>query len=363
VAARAARWIVGLTLLAGALLQAIPRGGFWIQPGLSALFDDAARGGVPGPLSTPIEQLSSHIGGVAFAANGVLVAALVVVGVGLLLDVAPRVMSGVAVGLCLLTWWFGQGFGVFGGLGTDPNTGLVLVLFLAAGWPRPAAVDVVPVAAGSSWQRPIRVVGAAAAVGCLLLLPVVAVSGLVRPVGAEAAVGDSGGLQRLTPVAAPPIALTDQHGRPLSLPQFRGDVVLVAFLDPVCFEDCPLLANQLATAVGLLGAAGSDVQILAVDVNPTFHSVQDVRTFTNEHGLAGLPNWHFATGTNAAVGDVLASYGQGVSVPRVGMIGHPEAIYVIDRQGDAVGVLNDTANANLTRSYAQLMAEQVRHYL
>jgi cytochrome oxidase Cu insertion factor (SCO1/SenC/PrrC family) len=367
VATRVLRAVVGVTLLLGAVLQALPRAGYWTGLHLSGLFDDAARGGIPGPLSTPIAWVSSHVVTDPAAVNAVLIGALVAVGVGLVLGVLPRAMSATAMVLCAIAWWFGQGLGVFGGAGTDPNSGLVLIVFLAAGWPRvhagDAAASAPAPAAPPQWRRRLSPAAVAAAAGCLLVLPVVALSGALQPVTAQAAVGDSGGLQPMAAQPAPDISLTDQFGRPLSLRQLRGDVVLVAFLDPVCYEDCPLLANQMATALRLLGPSARSVQILAVDINPTFHAVQDVKTFTDEHGLAGLANWHFVTGSNAAVGDVLAAYGQGVTVPRVGMVGHPEAIYLVDRGGDAVGVLNDTANANLTRSYAQLIAEQVGRYL
>jgi cytochrome oxidase Cu insertion factor (SCO1/SenC/PrrC family) len=367
VAPRVVRSVVGVTLLLGAVLQAIHRGGYWTGLQLSGLFDDAARGGIPGPLASPIAWVSSHVVAQPSLVNAALIAMLVGLGLGLLLDVSPRAMCVVAGVVCGLAWWLGQGLGVFGGVGTDPNSGLVLIVFLAAGWPRSrageAVAEAVPERADPHWRRSLRPAVGAAAAGCLLVLPVVALSAVLEPVTAQAAMGDSGGLQPMTPQPAPDISLTDQFGQPLSLRQLRGEVVLVAFLDPVCYEDCPLLANQMATALGLLGPSGRGVQILAVDINPTFHAVQDVKTFTDEHGLAGLPNWHFVTGSNAAVGAVLAAYGQGVSVPRVGMIGHPEAVYLVDRGGDAVGVLNDTANANLTRSYAQLIAQQVGRYL
>jgi cytochrome oxidase Cu insertion factor (SCO1/SenC/PrrC family) len=365
-APRLARIVVGGTVLLGAVLQALPRGGYWTGVRLFSVFDDAARGGIPGPLGTPSAWLSRQVVTAPSVVNGAMIAALVVVGLGLVLGALPRTMSLVAMMLCGLAWWLAQGMGVFGGVGTDPNTGPVLLLLLAAGWPRVAVAertDAEPDAADPPWGRSLRTAALAAAVGCLLVLPVLALGTALQPVTAQAAVGDSGGLQPMAPQPAPQISLTDQSGQPLSLSRLRGNVVLVAFLDPVCFEDCPLLANQLATATRLLGPAGRTVQILAVDVNPTFHAVQDVKTFSDEHGLSDLPNWHFVTGSNAAVGAVLAAYGQGVSVPRVGMIGHPEAIYLIDRNGDAVGVLNDTADATLTRSYAQLIAEQVRHYL
>jgi len=370
-AQRWSRRAVGATFLLGAGLQAAPRGGFWSSTGLPGLFTDTARGGIPGPLGWPVDWLGQEIPSLAGVVNADLVLVLAVVGLGLVVGVAPRVLSVVAAVVSLFGWWFGQGFGVFGGVGTDPNTGVVLIVLLGAGWPGwvvdavagsepDAAVSLGPSRAHSGLVGVL--VGAAAGVA-LIVLPVTAVLGMLGPSSAAAAIGDSGGMVDLSPEPAPAIALTDQHGHPLSLHDLRGDVVLVAFLDPVCFDNCPLMATQMATAVRMLGPDGRSVQILAVDVNPTFNAVADVKTFTDEHGLTDLPNWHFVTGSTHQVGAVLAAYGQGVSIPRVGMIGHPQAVYLIGRNGDALGVLDDSANDDLTQSYAQLIAEQVRRYL
>jgi cytochrome oxidase Cu insertion factor (SCO1/SenC/PrrC family) len=143
----------------------------------------------------------------------------------------------------------------------------------------------------------------------------------------------------------------------------RGTLTLVVFLDPECFDSCPLLANQLATAIRGLGSAPGAVSILAIDVNPVFNKVADVRTFTKEHGLDSLVGWHFVTGTTAQVGSVLAAFGEGVSVPDVGMIGHPQSVYLFGRAGQELGVLNDTANDNLTDGYVALITAELRRHL
>ena len=162
---------------------------------------------------------------------------------------------------------------------------------------------------------------------------------------------------------APDFTLTDQGGRSVSMRDQRGKLTVVVFLDPECFDSCPLVANQLATAVRSLGDQATSVSILAVDVNPVFNTVQDVRTFTDEHGLTDLAGWHFVTGTTRQVGEVLAAFGEGVTVPRVGMIGHPQTVYLFGRTGEELSVLNDTANDNLTRSYVQLIAAELRRHL
>ena len=86
-------------------------------------------------------------------------------------------------------------------------------------------------------------------------------------------------------------------------------------------------------------------------------------TFTREHGLDSLPGWHFVTGSTAQVGAVLAAFGEGVSVPDVGMIGHPQTVYLFGRDGSELSVLNDTANDDLTESYVELITGELRAHL
>ncbi|MFZ0323111.1 MAG: SCO family protein, partial [Actinomycetes bacterium] len=316
-AAAWARRSVGLTFLLGAALQSLPRSGYWTPTGLSTLFADVANGGLPGAPAAPVRWLAQVLPSNAGLANAVVVAGVAALGLGLLVGRFGRLFTILAAAACFLAWWFGQGFGVFGGLGTDPNTAAVLLVLLGAGWPGWACVPTTEGASseGSRQPRPtpVSALWGAVAVAAVVVLPFVALLDVARAPSATAAIGDSGGAVELSPTPAPDIVLTDQHGDPLALHDFRGDLVFIAFLDPVCLDNCPLMANQLSTAVRLLGPAGRSIQILAVDVNPTFNAVRDVRTFTDEHGLGSLPNWHFVTGSNDQFEAVLADYRQSVS--------------------------------------------------
>ncbi len=54
----------------------------------------------------------------------------------------------------------------------------------------------------------------------------------------------------------------------MALSQFRGKVVILAFVDSQCTTVCPLTTVSMLEAKQLLGAAGRDVQLLGVDANP-----------------------------------------------------------------------------------------------
>ena len=365
------RRIVGAVFVGGAALAALPSGGFWSGQTYGVLFAGAADMGMPAVVAKPVTAFANFVGPHPGAFNVAVIVVLATIGLALILDVWTKPFVIAAAVVCLFAWWFGQGFGVFGGVGTDPNTAVPLLVLLAASWPwarqRKEAPDNVvadPDAVEISPRRSVgTLVGVGLALGALLVMPVAAVAAIFAAPTAQGAIGDSGGLIVTSPAPLPDFTLTDQNLQSISLHSLRGNLVLVAFLDPECFDACPIMANQLSSAVASLGSRGRHVQLLAIDINPYFNHVSDVRAFTNAHGLAHLANWHFVTGSNAAVGQVLTDFGQGVSLTRVGMIGHPQTVVLVNQNGEQLATVNDTANEDLTKSYAALLAAGLRQYL
>jgi cytochrome oxidase Cu insertion factor (SCO1/SenC/PrrC family)/thiol-disulfide isomerase/thioredoxin len=130
--------------------------------------------------------------------------------------------------------------------------------------------------------------------------------------------------------AAPDFTLTDQFGAPVSLHQFRGRVVILAFNDSECTTICPLTTTAMADAKAMLGAAGSKVQLLGIDANPHATAVHDVLSYSSLHGL--LHEWRFLTGSLAQLTRVWRKYGIEVAIER-GQVDHTPALFVIDPQG------------------------------
>jgi cytochrome oxidase Cu insertion factor (SCO1/SenC/PrrC family) len=86
--------------------------------------------------------------------------------------------------------------------------------------------------------------------------------------------------------AAPGFTLTDQYGSRVSLRQFRGQAVVIAFVDARCTTVCPLTTVSLTEAVSMLGpAAGRHVQLLGIDANPDATRVADVRAYSAVHQM------------------------------------------------------------------------------
>ena len=129
---------------------------------------------------------------------------------------------------------------------------------------------------------------------------------------------------------APDFTLTDQFNRPVSLSSFRGKVVLLAFNDSECTTICPLTTTAMVDAKAMLGAAGSQVQLLGIDANPNATAVKDVRAYSELHGM--LRSWDFLTAPLPQLRQVWRSYKIEVAIQN-GQIDHTPALYLITPQG------------------------------
>ncbi|HWF73780.1 MAG TPA: redoxin domain-containing protein [Solirubrobacteraceae bacterium] len=125
-------------------------------------------------------------------------------------------------------------------------------------------------------------------------------------------------------------ALSDEFGRRVSLRSFRGRVVILAFNDSQCTTVCPLTTTAMVDAKAMLGSAGSRVQLLGIDANPTATSVKDVRAYSTLHGM--LHQWRFLTAPYAKLKRVWKAYGIAVQIIQ-GQIDHTPALFVISPQG------------------------------
>src|SRR5579875_1351571 len=159
---------------------------------------------------------------------------------------------------------------------------------------------------------------------------------------------------------APGFTLTDQFGRRVSLASFRGKAVVLAFNDPQCLGVCPLTTAEMALAKRMLGSAGSEVQLLGVDANPTATSVADVRSYSAVHGL--MRQWYFLTAQLPALRHVWHQYGIEARVIH-GQIDHTPAVYIISPAGDLVKVyMTPTAFAGRDQQ-AQILARELSSLL
>jgi len=155
---------------------------------------------------------------------------------------------------------------------------------------------------------------------------------------------------------APDIKLVNQFGQPMSLSQFRGRVIILAFSDSECTTVCPLTTESMVLAKELLGKAGSSVQLLGVDANPDATKVSDVMDYSRVHGMVN--QWDFLTGSTAQLTSVWRAYNIAVQI-QSGQIDHTPALYVISAQGMLQKVyLTQMAYSSVIQS-AQVLAAEV----
>jgi protein SCO1/2 len=89
---------------------------------------------------------------------------------------------------------------------------------------------------------------------------------------------------------APPIELTDQHGKRVDLAKLKGRSVLVAFLYTHCTDLCPIVAGKVHTAFAHLKKAERPL-FLAVSVDPTHDTPASAASFDKRHRTAGEIDW------------------------------------------------------------------------
>jgi hypothetical protein len=152
---------LGLFLTGMAVLQAWPGRGFWhgtshSQPGtLTGAIQDMSGVAQPHFLSAWVAGFGSFSAGHGFAVNLFAVTALAVAG-AVLLSGRPSLIRPAVAGftvLCLADWVLIQDLGVFGGLGTDPNSMIPFALLAVGGYLALARVPAVALrerGAGSS---------------------------------------------------------------------------------------------------------------------------------------------------------------------------------------------------------------------
>jgi cytochrome oxidase Cu insertion factor (SCO1/SenC/PrrC family) len=130
---------------------------------------------------------------------------------------------------------------------------------------------------------------------------------------------------------APDFTLTDQFGKTQTLSSFRGQEVVLAFIDSRCKTLCPLTSTIMYNAKKQLGAAGSKVALIAVNANPAATSVNEVESWSINHGM--LHQWLFLTGTADQLQSIYGAYHVYAAVGPDGQVVHDPIIFVIDAQG------------------------------
>jgi len=390
---RAVLSAMGLFFAGMAVLQAWPGRGFWQgtvhgkQGTLTGMVGSMATTPQPAVFAHWVAAFASFTAAHGFAVNLFAVIALAAIGAGLLSAGLPeaglpapplwliRATVIAMIAACLADWVLIEDFGFFGGLGTDPNSMIPLSLVVVAGYlaltpgravatapeaepavnPPAVPADVTaaePATAAAAeparrrWHdQPARLArafgGASTRVVIVVWAAAIVVVGAApmalaqanhnaAPIIAQAIDGNAAPLD----FKAAAFTLTDQNGKQVSLASLRGKVVLLTFLDPVCTNDCPQIAQEFRGADQVLGASSRHVELVAIVANPLYHSLAYTRAFDAQERMTSVPNWLYLTGSLAQLQRVWKDYAIAAQIlPAGGMIAHSDVAYVIDASG------------------------------
>jgi cytochrome oxidase Cu insertion factor (SCO1/SenC/PrrC family)/thiol-disulfide isomerase/thioredoxin len=160
--------------------------------------------------------------------------------------------------------------------------------------------------------------------------------------------------------AAPDFTLTDQFGKQVSLDSFRGKVVILAFNDSECTTICPLTTTAMVQAKQMLGPAAAKVQLLGVDADPAATSLEDVRSYSEVHGM--MSQWRFVTGSLAQLRRVWKAYAVEADVEH-GLISHTPALFMIDPEGREAKLYMTQQSYAAVGQLAQILAQEASKLL
>jgi len=180
-----------------------------------------------------------------------------------------------------------------------------------------------------------RLLPAAWIIAALAAVVVVAAAGVVLVLRRQTPPGLNGGVLSDMP-QAPDFSLRDQNGQTVSMSQLKGKVVALTFLYTHCPDVCPLIASQLAAADQRLGADSKNVEIVSISVDPAGDTLPAVKKFTEDHNLAGQPNWHYLIGSPGQLKPVWDAYHVGSSASSEGAtqgVDHSALVYLTDTTG------------------------------
>jgi protein SCO1/2 len=155
------------------------------------------------------------------------------------------------------------------------------------------------------------------------------------PGGAQQMPAASGyyGTLALPAKQAPAIHLRNYLGQPVTLSQYRGKAVLVTFLYANCPDICPLIASNLRVALNMLGKRDSQVQVIAVSVDPRGDTSANVAKFVSDHEMTGRMQYLIGSASELAPTWKAWNVGSEREVGQPQLISHSALVYGISASG------------------------------
>lgn len=130
-------------------------------------------------------------------------------------------------------------------------------------------------------------------------------------------------------LAAPPLALVDQHGDTVGLARYLGRPVLVTFAFAHCTTVCPLLVRDV---LAVQDRVSERPAVLIVTLDPWRDTPARLASLAERWHLG--PDAHVLSGEVAKVQRTLGAWNVArVRDPATGDVIHPSLVYLIDRRG------------------------------
>jgi cytochrome oxidase Cu insertion factor (SCO1/SenC/PrrC family) len=160
-------------------------------------------------------------------------------------------------------------------------------------------------------------------------------------------------------VTAPATSLTNEDGKPLSLAQFRGKVAIVTFNDDQCTDLCALLAQDVIAADrDLTASERANIAFVSINANPYYPAPSDALAWSRQHGLAGLGNWYYGTGSPAQLAAAAKAWGVPIQLdPSTKDVVHGTQIFVVGPHGNEVDLAQFGTEAADTAPFGHGLAQ------
>lgn len=135
---------------------------------------------------------------------------------------------------------------------------------------------------------------------------------------------------------APAFTLRDTSGKSVQLADYKGQVVLLAFVFTTCPGVCPLISKQMAALQQGLkrdGVFGREASLLSVTIDPETDTAAVLAKYAKAYG-ADPAGWRFLRETPEKTRPVLDAYDEWTRLLPKGEIDHPARVYLIDGKGN-----------------------------
>jgi protein SCO1/2 len=132
---------------------------------------------------------------------------------------------------------------------------------------------------------------------------------------------------------APDFTLISQDDKPVSLRDFRGKAVAIAFIFTSCMDVCPMLTSNMALVRDKLGSLfGSRIVFISITVDPERDTPQVLKQYAADFD-AEPAGWSFLTGDPATVRNIARQYGVISMRTDSGDIDHTLLTSLVDSKG------------------------------